>query len=288
MDAGRFRLGAALQRRRRVPAARPATSAKVLNIPDYRYFRRIRQNSLTTAHGDGAEVARAPARDGDAVGPRAPQRRARRGRARQPDLAPCRTAPPSACGGSPGRRCGARASRRGAPAARRAGARPRPARRGPPRPVFVIGADRSGASALAWALGQHPSLPAVDRHRLGGRARRPSCRGSTSARSPDSDRARPLGAERFSRTFGRAAARARSATSSTAGSTARPSTRCQRARAGQAVPGGALRPRRARRRRRRALARRPAARLRRRRPAARRSRRTCACAWRARGSSSAG
>src|SRR4029453_12592 len=29
---------------------------------------------------------------------------------------------------------------------------------GPARPVFVIGADRSGASALGCALGQHPAL----------------------------------------------------------------------------------------------------------------------------------
>ena len=46
--------------------------------------------------------------------------------------------------------------------------RPRlPARRSPaaaaarPTPVFVVGADRSGASALACALGQHPAIAAA-------------------------------------------------------------------------------------------------------------------------------
>jgi len=35
---------------------------------------------------------------------------------------------------------------------------------GPPRPIFVIGADRSGVSALTWALGQHHAFRASVSH----------------------------------------------------------------------------------------------------------------------------
>ncbi|MEY2515518.1 MAG: colanic acid/amylovoran biosynthesis glycosyltransferase, partial [bacterium] len=74
----------------------------------------------------------------------------------------------------------------------------------PPRPVFVIGAPRSGASALAWALGQHPRLPAVmDTAWVADLAHELP---ALHARSVAGRRAAPLGAERFSRTFGRAAA----------------------------------------------------------------------------------
>jgi colanic acid/amylovoran biosynthesis glycosyltransferase len=72
--------------------------------------------------------------------------------------------------------------------------------------MFVIGADRSGASVLAWAIGQHPRIPAViDAEWLGGFARElPVIHGR--AFGDGAGRTRPLGTERFSRTFGRAAA----------------------------------------------------------------------------------
>ena len=95
--------------------------------------------------------------------------RARRNAARaaagqEPDLSPIRTAPPVrlrqlAGPALLGRGRSTASSRR----PRRARAPPRSAERkgGAPRPIFVIGAPRSGVSALAWALGQHPAIPAA-------------------------------------------------------------------------------------------------------------------------------
>ena len=136
--------------------------AKVTNIPAYTYFRRIRQGSLTTAEETGLKSAvrqevmemlwdRAR-RNADAVAA-----------GRAPDLAPCRTAPPVGLrllAGPPLRRPGDEPSAAAGPPsspvveAVRKGS-------GPPRPIFVVGADRSGVSALTWALGQHPRIPVV-------------------------------------------------------------------------------------------------------------------------------
>ena len=181
--------------------------AKVVNIPDYCYFRRIRQNSLTTARATGLK---SPERE------RVMQMlwdRARRNaelveRGEQPDLSPCSDAPPVGLrrlAGPPLRRTGETAT----PPARAAhdahDASSHSGKRGAPRPIFVIGADRSGASALAWALGQHPSLPAVmDTEWISELAcELPEVHSRTVA---GRHRAKPLSPERFSRTFGRAAA----------------------------------------------------------------------------------
>ncbi|CAA9493265.1 MAG: hypothetical protein AVDCRST_MAG30-1496, partial [uncultured Solirubrobacteraceae bacterium] len=82
---------------------------------------------------------------------------------------------------------------------------PRP---GPPRPVFVIGADRSGVSVLAWALAQHPALPAaMDTGWLGELAAQlPEVYGRTIAQEAPTQRAGKITLDRFCRTFGRAAA----------------------------------------------------------------------------------
>ena len=145
----------------------------------------------------------------------------------------------------------ARCARRGQPTRRRRAPRPpaapEAATGGPPRPVFVIGADRSGVSALAWALGQHPALrgeptdawlaelaalegsPATSTRPRG---RRPSRRAPSASRGG----------------FGGRRRRARRPTARALGRRLAGSTRCAIERARAAVPGGALRPRRARRR----------------------------------------
>ena len=149
---------------------------------------------------------------------------------------------------SPARRC---ARGRGRGAAGNAGSPPAPRRsEGTPQPIFVVGADRSGASALACALGEHPAIAPARARRLGGRAgRRPSPPATRSALSDDSA------------AFGIDATRRRRPDSGRAGAAAfaggrRPratwstppgSTRRDAARPGRAVPCGPLHPPRARR-----------------------------------------
>src|SRR4029450_1155264 len=116
--------------------------ARVVNVPHHGYYRRIRRNSLTTAP---ATAIGTPARKQlmEETFARANANREAVAAGRAPDVTPLRAAPRGEL-----RRAGG--PRRGW----RAGA----AARAPPRPVFVIGADRSGASALGCALGQHPAL----------------------------------------------------------------------------------------------------------------------------------
>ena len=183
--------------------------AKVLNIPDYCYFRRIRQGSLTTAQATGLK---SPERQRvmEMLWDRARRNAELVATGQDPDLTPCATQP--AVGlrrlAGPallraGDREGARASTTTVGA--NAGAPATPARRGAPRPIFVIGADRSGASALAWALGQHSNIPAVmDTAWVAELASGlPGIHERTVAGKA---RVKPLSGERFSRTFGRAAA----------------------------------------------------------------------------------
>jgi glycosyltransferase involved in cell wall biosynthesis len=175
--------------------------AKVANVADHGYYRRIRENSLTTASATGL---RSPVRQQvmELLWEQARRNAARAAAGEAPDLAPIRTAPPvrlrqlagPALSGRPVDGFANAPSERPAPP-------PRPERRGgPPRPVFVIGAPRSGVSALAWALGQHPAIPAaIDTAWMGELARElPAIHART---QPDG-----FGSERFSRVFGRAAA----------------------------------------------------------------------------------
>ncbi|MDX6689188.1 MAG: hypothetical protein QOG15_645 [Solirubrobacteraceae bacterium] len=175
--------------------------ATVANIPDHCYFRRIRQGSLTTARATGLK---SPERQRvmELLWERARRNAELVAAGERPDLEPCETAPPVGLrrlAGPPLRRPGD-----SAPEAPGAAPAPAPARRGgPPRPVFVIGADRSGVSALAWALGQHPQLPAViDSAWLSALA---ADLPVVHERAFPDRRAAPMSAERFSRTFGRAA-----------------------------------------------------------------------------------
>jgi glycosyltransferase involved in cell wall biosynthesis len=129
--------------------------ATVANVPYYGYYRRIRQNSLTTAP---ATAIGTPARRHlmEETFARANANAELVAAGHEPDLTPLRTASPvelrhlagpplrpsTATGHRPPRPVPTAAS----PTAQELGA------------IFVIGAERSGASALACALGEHPAI----------------------------------------------------------------------------------------------------------------------------------
>jgi hypothetical protein len=120
--------------------------ARVVNVPAHGYYRRIRQNSLTTAPATriGSPVRKQIM---EMTFERANRNAELVASGREPDLSPPKTAAPvgfTRLAGpelKPGKR-------RPAPAAPTA-------EEGPPSPIFVVGADGSGVSALACALGQH-------------------------------------------------------------------------------------------------------------------------------------
>ena len=130
--------------------------ATVANVPHYGYLRRIRQDSLTTAP---ATAIGTPARKElmEETFARARKNHELVDQGLEPDLSPLRTRGPvelrRLCGpplhGMSGERKIGRRQRR---------VRPPRAQANPPVPVFVVGAERSGASALACALGQHPAI----------------------------------------------------------------------------------------------------------------------------------
>lgn len=175
--------------------------ARVENVADHCYYRRIRENSLTTAEATGLK---SPVRQQvmELLWERARANAARAAAGQEPDLSPIRTAPPVRLRQLAGPALSGRPVEgfEPAPAERPAPPPPRERRGGPPRPVFVIGAPRSGVSALAWALGQHPAIPAaMDTGWMAELARElPAIHART---SPEG-----FGPERFSRVFGRAAA----------------------------------------------------------------------------------
>ncbi|MBS1868260.1 MAG: glycosyltransferase [Actinobacteria bacterium] len=174
--------------------------ARVVNVADHAYYRRIRENSLTTARATGL---RSPERQRvmELLWDCARRNAAAVAAGQRPDLAPVEVAPPVGLRQLAGPALSGRPADGFAAAAPRPAAPPRPARRGgAPRPIFVIGAPRSGASALAWALGQHPAIPAaIDTAWMAELAKQlPAIHART---QPEG-----FGPERFSRVFGRAAA----------------------------------------------------------------------------------
>lgn len=173
--------------------------ARVANVADHCYYRRIRENSLTTASATGL---RSPIRQQvmEMLWAQARRNAAAAAAGQAPDLSPIRTAPPVRLRQLAGPALSGRPVE-GFEHAPRPAAPARPERRGgAPRPVFVIGAPRSGGSALAWALGQHPQLPAaIDTAWMAELASElPAIHART---APEG-----FGPERFSRVFGRAAA----------------------------------------------------------------------------------
>jgi hypothetical protein len=131
--------------------------AKVVNVTGHCYFRRIRRNSLTTAQATGLQSPERK-RVMEMLWDRA-RANADRATAGEPlDLSPAVTAPPVGLRRLTGPelyRPGASGPHAPAPAAPRRA----PAKAGPPRPIFVIGAERSGGQSSPGA-GQHPPFPA--------------------------------------------------------------------------------------------------------------------------------
>lgn len=128
--------------------------ATVANVPYHGYYRRIRQGSLTTAPATaiGTPVRKQLMEETFA---RANANAELVAAGREPDLSPLRTAPPVQFDHVAG------------PALLSAGETAEPAvmpvpaavtATDPPQLVFVVGAERSGASALACALGEHPAV----------------------------------------------------------------------------------------------------------------------------------
>lgn len=133
--------------------------ARCVNTPHAGYFRRIRPGSLTTAP---ATAIGTPARKQlmEETFARADANAERAARGEALDLSPLRPGPPIRLE----RLCGPQLQTPGGGTrrSRAAAAAPAPApgedRVGTPTPLFVVGADRCGASALAAALGQHPAI----------------------------------------------------------------------------------------------------------------------------------
>jgi glycosyltransferase involved in cell wall biosynthesis len=130
--------------------------ATVANVPHYGYLRRIRQDSLTTARETaiGAPVRKQLMEETFA---RAQSNADRVRDGLEPDLSPLRTRGPVELRHVCGQRLHGFGSRRAVRRRNRGAAAPHALPK-PPVPVFVLGAERSGASALACALGQHPAI----------------------------------------------------------------------------------------------------------------------------------
>jgi glycosyltransferase involved in cell wall biosynthesis len=129
--------------------------ARCVNSPHYGYFRRVRQGSLTTAP---ATAIGTPARKQlmNETFERAHANAERVANGELPDLTPLRLGTAIKLTRLAGPRLHTRSSGqrppRSEPPAKEAAAD------GETGPVFVIGAERSGASALAAAIGQHPDI----------------------------------------------------------------------------------------------------------------------------------
>lgn len=129
--------------------------ARCVNTPHHGYFRRVRQGSLTTAP---ATAIGTPARKQlmHETFERAAANAERVASGTAPDLSPLRPGSPISLKRLTGPRLHTRAT---GPRPARAAAPPcAPQAEGIPSPVFIVGADRSGASALGAALGQHPAI----------------------------------------------------------------------------------------------------------------------------------
>jgi len=121
----------------------------IVNIPHHAYYRRIREGSLTTAPDTGLQSPERK-RVMEMLWERARSNAERVSAGQEPQLEPIAAGPPVrlvhlAGPVLDGTRKPVARQQAGAPAS--AGG-----------PIFVVGADRSGVSALACALGQHPTL----------------------------------------------------------------------------------------------------------------------------------
>ncbi|HWI22226.1 MAG TPA: glycosyltransferase [Baekduia sp.] len=134
---------------------------EVINVPEHLYFRRIRRHSLTTAPETGLQSPERK-RVMEMLWARARHNAELVELGAQPHLEPWEQQKPVGL------------AKRTGPPLRGRGSQPAPPRPEPPaaavpaqaggaapRPVFVVGADRSGVSALAFAIGQHPAFTVV-------------------------------------------------------------------------------------------------------------------------------
>ena len=135
------------------------------NVPEFGYVRRIREGSLTTAP---ATAIGTPARIRvmEQTFEKANRNAELVARGEEPDLSPIAVAPPIELRHLAGPVLEGSGVASWAPAGGPGPDAPRPkpgARRpvdGPARPIFVVGADHSGTSILAEALGHHPAIGA--------------------------------------------------------------------------------------------------------------------------------
>ena len=135
--------------------------ARVVNADHHGYFRRKRPGSLTlgSATALGTPVRRAVHA---ALANRANDNAELACRGQAPDLSPLRVVPIPALHHLVGPTLAADPAAYGARQRRRARRLPERRSSETTSPVFVLGAQRSGALALTWALGQHPALTPLD------------------------------------------------------------------------------------------------------------------------------
>lgn len=140
---------------------RAAHAGTVVNADYFGYFRRKRAGSLTT---DPATALQSDARRRvqEVLADRARRNAELSRRGEKPDLRPWRLAAP------------VQLRHLNGPALRAGNIEPVRRRRAAPGstsgPVFVVGAPRSGQNLLAWGLGQHPNLRALEDSRWLARA----------------------------------------------------------------------------------------------------------------------
>jgi len=133
----------------------------VANIPEYVYYRRIREGSLTTAPATNLQSPERK-RVMEMLWERARQNAELASGGGRPELEPCRTAPSVGLAhiAGPALRRAGQPPRQTVPRAAPSGASARTTEP-PGAPVFVVGADRSGISALAWAIAEHRRFVAM-------------------------------------------------------------------------------------------------------------------------------
>jgi glycosyltransferase involved in cell wall biosynthesis len=134
------------------------------NLPEHLYYRRIREGSLTTAPATNLQSPERK-RVMEMLWERARRNAELVADGAKPELEPCSVAPPVGLA----HLAGPSLHRQGQPLRHQPLPRvaaPEPSSQNserPGAPVFVVGADRSGTSALAWAIAEHRRFEAAPR-----------------------------------------------------------------------------------------------------------------------------
>lgn len=134
----------------------------VANIPEYLYYRRIREGSLTTAPATNLQSPERK-RVMEMLWERARHNAELVAGGRKPELEPCTTAPSVGLAhlAGPALRRNAQPLRRQAAPGTASSETSAQTTDRRDAPVFVVGADRSGISALAWAIAEHRRFEAM-------------------------------------------------------------------------------------------------------------------------------